>query len=125
MTPSRPVSLSAALLALAGIAHGQAPTLTNMGVLPTGALADTLAVSANGSFAVGSCLIQPGGNRAVRWSGGLLSNLGVVSGGDFSQGVGVSADGSVVVGIGSTPSGVRAFRWVSPGPMVPIGIFTT
>ena len=110
----------AAILACAGGLRAQ-PTITNMGVLPTGANSTALGVSGDGLIAVGACLIQPGGNRAVRWTPPVLGNLGVASGGDFSLATAISADGLVIVGQSGTSAAPRAFRWVAPGPIVSLG----
>src|SRR5262249_33698866 len=117
----KPAAAAAALALCAGAALGQAPTITNMGILPGGALTSGLGISRDGKVAVGFCLVQPGGNRAVRWIWGTLQNLGVIAGGDASTATAVNVNGTVIVGQGTTSNGVRAFRWEDPGPMLSIG----
>jgi probable HAF family extracellular repeat protein len=85
-----------------------------LGKLPGGTYSEALAVSANGSVAVGR------GNssrsdiwEAFRWS----ESTGIVGLGDFDDGFSysgayaVSADGSIVVGHATTAAGHTAFVW--------------
>ena len=71
------------------------------------------AVSANGSVIVGYSDITGGGQRAFRYSGGVMSDLGTLLGGTYSYAFGVSADGSVIVGESGTAvlGETHAFAW--------------
>jgi probable HAF family extracellular repeat protein len=118
----RPNNAAAAAIALAaGAASAQTPTITNIGVLPTGASSFAFGVSRDGKVAVGQCLTQPAGMRAVRWSGGVLTNLGVLPGGSTSFAWAASGNGRVVVGQSDTATSGFAFRWNSPGPLMSLG----
>jgi probable HAF family extracellular repeat protein len=95
------------------------PTITDLGVLPGGAITSVLDVSGDGKIVVGKCFTQPGGWRAFRWENGVMQNLGVLPGGNSSSAVGASQDGSVVMGgsNSTTFASLAAFVWKKPGPM--------
>ncbi|MFM9994259.1 MAG: hypothetical protein ACKVU4_00500 [Phycisphaerales bacterium] len=114
----------APIAGLAGAAYGQAPppipTITNLGVLPTGAITSVMDVSGDGKVAVGQCFTQPGGWRAFRWiSTTGIQNLGTLPGGNFSTARGASFDGLTIIGGSNSTifSSLIASFWQNPGPM--------
>jgi probable HAF family extracellular repeat protein len=94
--------------------------MENLGTLAGGDDSAAYGVSSNGSVVVGNSDSSTG-QRAFRWTGGLMADLGTLPGGSFSYAAGVSADGLVVVGSSYNSTGaVRAFRWTD-GLMTDLG----
>jgi probable HAF family extracellular repeat protein len=112
---------SSFLLAAAGASiHAQGQTMTDLGTLLGGNYSFAYAVSANGAVVVGYADNNNRQNRAIRWTGGVMSDLGTL-GGTYSSAQAVSADGSVVVGYADNNNGqYRAFRWTG-GVMSDLG----
>lgn len=80
-----------------------------------------VAVSRDGSVAVGDVDPRSGGTVAARWGGGGLTVLGTLPGGTLSTATDVDATGAHVVGW-SIGGGIRnAFRWTPAGGMVGLG----
>ncbi|TVQ30263.1 MAG: hypothetical protein EA376_13395 [Phycisphaeraceae bacterium] len=117
---------AAAIIGLCASAQG-APTIEDLGILPSGTFSAALDASADGSIAVGVADMDNIGGfiqRAVRWSGGI-QNLGIISGSDFSgfsNARSISSDGGVIVGESSVlGGGLFAFRWTPGGGMQSLG----
>src|SRR5262245_29163400 len=115
--------MTVAVLACAGAAWAQVPTITNIGVLPGGFLTTAHGISGNGQVVVGNSFNAAAMNRAVRWTSGTgLRDLGIFPGGTSSVAVAASADGAVIVGTATNAAGMnRAFKWSAPGPIQDLG----
>ena len=101
--------------------QADAQTLEDLGSLAGSAWSYGNAISANGLVVVGESGTSTG-DRAFRWTGGVMTSLGTLPGGSSSWAFGVSADGSVVVGSATNASNQsRAFRWTSAGGMENLG----
>ena len=101
--------------------QADAQTLEDLGSLAGSAWSYGNAISANGLVVVGESGTSTG-DRAFRWTGGVMTSLGTLPGGSSSWAFGVSADGSVVVGSSTNASNqIRAFRWTSAGGMENLG----
>lgn len=106
-----------------------AGTRTLLGFLPGHDVSNAQAVSADGSFIVGTSYLHTDETntiRAWRWTaaGGMVS-LGVAGTATGSRGFGVSGDGTVVVGgLLNASGGVGAFQWSPGGGMIAIPALT-
>jgi uncharacterized membrane protein len=104
-------------------------TRTNLGYLAGHDVSWAQAVSADGSFIVGTSYLsgnQANTERAWRWTsaGGMVS-LGVLSPATASRAFGVSDDGSLVAGgLSNASGGLYAFQWTVAGGMVAIPALT-
>ena len=116
-------SLRTSFLLAAAITSIQADaqTLEDLGSLAGSAWSYGNAISANGLVVVGESGTSTG-DRAFRWTGGVMTSLGTLPGGLYSYAYAVSADGSVVVGSATNDSNQsRAYRWTSAGGMENLG----
>ena len=116
-------SLRTSFLLAAAITSIQADaqTLEDLGSLAGSAWSYGNAISANGLVVVGESGTSTG-DRAFRWTGGVMTSLGTLPGGLYSYAYAVSADGSVVVGSATNASNQsRAYRWTSAGGMENLG----
>ena len=101
--------------------QADAQTLEDLGSLAGSAWSYGNAISANGLVVVGESGTSTG-DRAFRWTGGVMTSLGTLPGGLYSYAYAVSADGSVVVGSATNASNQsRAYRWTSAGGMENLG----
>ena len=101
--------------------QADAQTLEDLGSLAGSAWSYGNAISANGLVVVGESGTSTG-DRAFRWTGGVMTSLGTLPGGLYSYAYAVSADGSVVVGSATNDSNQsRAYRWTSAGGMENLG----
>jgi probable HAF family extracellular repeat protein len=103
-------------------------TFTALGDLPGGTgsiVSEVLALSANGTVAVGYSQ-SAAGYEAIRWTqGGGMVSLGDLAGGTtnaFARAV--SSDGSVIAGAGTSASGTESFRWTSGTGLTGLGDLT-
>jgi probable HAF family extracellular repeat protein len=103
----------------------QAPCFQGLGFLPGTNASAALALSADGTVAVGYGSDTNGHQQAFRWVNGVMTNLGTLPGDTDSVATAVNADGTVVVGISSHTNAdqtvsTQAFRWAN-GIMTGLG----
>src|SRR5690606_35177683 len=103
-----PTFTALTLMACAGAASAQFPIITDIGVLPGGAVSTSRAISGNGHVVVGSCLLF-GANRSISWRHGTqMLDLGLLPGQTSSEAHAANASGAVIVGADRAGSLFRA-----------------
>ena len=97
--------------------QADAQTLEDLGSLAGSAWSYGNAISANGLVVVGESGTSTG-DRAFRWTGGVMTSIGTLPGGSSTLDGGFRAVGSGVVGAATKASDQsRPFRWTSAGGM--------
>lgn len=111
-----------AIASLVAAAHAQ-PSFTPLGDLGAGLGSSGLAITPDGSMAVGGAKMGGNNYQGFGWtSGGGLSGIGYLPGGQsHSFAYGVNSDGTVIVGEAKNGTTYEAFRY-SGGTMVGLGV---
>lgn len=115
---------TAAVLAGATIARGQAPSFTFVGASPGAAGSWAFGLSATGQVATGYSNVPGFGRQGFIWTAAqgrvdFVPSLGFPG---PTEALGISGDGFTVVGDASLITGIGAYRWRGAGTYEPLGV---